>query len=57
MLALMMNNINQRMLYGDGITSFSAADDNDDDMLVERCSASSCNIEDEIDTQACLSWG
>jgi len=45
------------MLYGDGITSFSAADDNDDDMLVERCSASSCNIEDEIDTQACLSWG
>ena len=40
-------------LYGDGITSFST---NDDDMLVEKESASSCNMEDDIDAR-CLSWG
>ena len=40
-------------LYGDGITSYT----NDDEMLVEKeCGASSCYM-DDMDTQACLSWG
>ena len=43
-------------MYGDGITSFTNEDD--DDMLVEKeCIQSSCDMEDEIDSQACLSWG
>jgi len=41
-------------LYGDGITSYT---NDDDDMLVEECSASSsCNM-DDLDTHSCLSWG
>jgi len=38
-------------LYGDGITSYT----NEDDMLVEEC-RQSCNM-DDLDAQACLSWG
>ena len=40
-------------LYGDGITSYNT---DEDDMLVEEC-RQSCNMDDEMDTQACLSWG
>ena len=41
-------------LYGDGITSYT---NDDDDMLVEECSASSsCNM-DDFDAHSCLSWG
>ena len=41
-------------LYGDGITSYSTADE--DAMLVEKC-RQSCNMEDDMNAQACLSWG
>ena len=37
-------------LYGDGITSYTATDD---DMAVEK----ECNMEDDMNAQACLSWG
>ena len=41
-------------LYGDGITSFSATDD---EMLVEAECRQGCKVKDDLDTQSCLSWG